>query len=81
MSRLLESLLGLVPGLSVVIILVVLGVYWVQRLRRDLSHKSGENDDLHQEFLKMRRDGKISEKEYQEIRRRLSPEQQPGNKR
>ncbi|MGQ9503792.1 MAG: hypothetical protein ACUVQG_07730 [Thermogutta sp.] len=81
MSRLLESLLGLVPGLSVVIILVVLGVYWVQRLRRDLSNESGKNDDLHEDFLKMRREGKISEKEYQEICRRLSPEQQPGNKR
>lgn len=81
MSRLLESLLGLVPGLSLVIILVVLGVYWVQRIRRDLSHEFGKNDDLHDEFLKMRREGKISEKEYREIRRRLSPDQQPGNKR
>lgn len=80
MSRLLESLLTIVPGLFVVIFLVVFGVYWVQRLRRDLNDDSAKNTtDLHQEFLKMRRNGEISENEYQAICKKLSSGDQPGN--
>lgn len=79
MSRLLESLLGILPGMFVVIFLVILGVYWVQRFRRDLNHDSHKDmDALHQEFLKLRRDGKISDKEYQAIRGKLSSGGQPG---
>jgi len=79
MPRLLESLLGIVPGMFVVIFLVILGVYWVQRLRYDLNHDSDKDRDaLHQQFLKLRQDGEISENEYQAIRKRLSSGDQPG---
>ncbi|HOA52261.1 MAG: hypothetical protein WBH86_12885 [Thermogutta sp.] len=73
MSRLLHSLILIVPGLFVVIVLVVLGTWWLQRLRRALYQDSSDSsDELAQQFFKMRRDGQISEEEYKVIRANLS---------
>ncbi|HOP78267.1 MAG TPA: hypothetical protein PLD05_12295 [Thermogutta sp.] len=73
MLRLLHSLILIVPGLFVVIVLVVLGTWWLQRLRRALYQDSSDSsDELAQQFFKMRRDGQISEEEYKVIRANLS---------
>ncbi len=75
MSRLLHSLILILPGLFAVIVLVVLGAWWLQRLRRAFYQDSSDSDDeLAQQFFKMRKEGEISEEEYKAIRANLSSE-------
>lgn len=73
MGRLLESFIVIVPGLFVVILLVVVGVYYLQRLRREFREDSDDGvDDLTRDFVNMRREGGITEEEFQAIRANLS---------
>jgi len=76
MGRILESFIVIAPGIFVVILLVVVGVYYLQRLRREVHEESSTGiDTLTQDFLSMRRDGEFTEEEFQAIRTSLSSRQ------
>jgi len=73
MGRLLESFIVIVPGLFVVILLVVVGVYYLQRLRRESRQDSDDGvDALTRDFLNIHREGGITEEEFRAIRAKLS---------
>lgn len=72
MPRLFEPFLSLVPWIALLLVFVIWGVYWLQKLRRQAKgdRDSSEEDKL-LDLEALRREGSLTDGEYRALRDRL----------
>lgn len=71
MPNLMELFLSLLPSLAVLIVLILVGVYWASKLRKDVRDARESDGDLPGQIERLRLEGKLTREEYHAIQGRL----------